>query len=82
MLTNMADLYPNGYDPFLLSHEHNTHQGYRGNMFHLEPDHLCGPGEACQGPVGSVTFQWDPSWPVLRFNKPEPSRRPAYLIRP
>lgn len=77
MLTTMADLYPeHEYDPFTLSLIHNTNQGYRGHMFHIEPDHRCGPGEACQGPVGSAVFQWDPSWPIQRFN------RPAYLVRP
>ena len=45
MLTTMADLYPDGYSPFLLSQYHDTNQGYRGYMFHFIPDHQC--GEKC-----------------------------------
>jgi len=61
LLTSVADLYPDGYDSFLLSPEYET---FRPPMLAFVLDHMCSTNPCY---AHSEAYQWDSRMPVMRF---------------
>lgn len=62
LLTSVADLYPEGYDSFLLSPEC---EAFRPPMVAFVPDHMCST-QPCYTRY-SEAYEWSPRMQVVRF---------------